>query len=56
MKRRDFFRFGLTGIVTMALSEKAFALQFYPKKSEQKWAVLYGTWCGSSRDAARMDF
>jgi menaquinone-dependent protoporphyrinogen IX oxidase len=25
---------------------------YYPRPSGKKWAVLYGTWCGSSRDAA----
>ena len=27
------------------------ALEYYPNKSDKKWAVLYATWCGSSRDA-----
>ena len=27
------------------------ALEYYPKKSDKKWAVIYSTWCGSSRDA-----
>ena len=26
-------------------------LEYYPNPSDKKWAVLYGTWCGSSRDA-----
>jgi len=36
----------------MTLSNKLSALEYYPNKSDKKWAVLYGTWCGSSRDAA----
>jgi len=52
MKRRDFIKFGLTGISMLALTDDAWALKFYPIASDKRWAVLYGTWCGSSRDAA----
>ena len=34
------------------LPKKASALEYYPRPSDKKWAVLYGTWCGSTRDAA----
>ena len=27
-------------------------MKFYANPSDKKWAVLYGTWCGSTRDAA----
>jgi len=27
-------------------------MKFYTNPSDKKWAVLYGTWCGSTRDAA----
>jgi menaquinone-dependent protoporphyrinogen IX oxidase len=50
MERRTFLKMGSAAIV-MALSKKAWALKFYPKQSNKKWAVLYATWCGSSRDA-----
>jgi menaquinone-dependent protoporphyrinogen IX oxidase len=50
MERRTLLKTGLAAIV-MALSKKAWALKFYPKQSDKKWAVLYATWCGSSRDA-----
>ncbi len=50
MERHTFLRMGLTGIAA-ALSPNAWALKLYPRPSEKKWAVLYGTWCGSSRDA-----
>ena len=33
------------------LPKKARALEYYPNKSDKKWAVLYATWCGSTRDA-----
>jgi len=51
MQRRTFFGVSLAGIGALALSNKASALQFYPKPSEKKWAVLYSTWCGTARDA-----
>ena len=52
MDRRHFFKSGLTGIGTMLLAKQARALQYYPMPSDKKCAVLYGTWCGSTRDAA----
>lgn len=39
------------GIAAIFLGKKASALEYYPRTSEKKWAVLYGTWCGSARDA-----
>ena len=52
MERRDFFKLGLAGIGTVVLLKNAKALEYYPMPSDKKWAVLFGTWCGSSRDAA----
>ena len=52
MKRRHFFRIGLAGIGSAVLTDKVWALKYYPRPSDKKWAVLYGTWCGSTRDAA----
>jgi len=51
MNKREFFKKGLLGIGAMVLAEKMKALEYYPLPSDKKWAVLYGTWCGSSRDA-----
>lgn len=51
MKRRDFIKAGALGLGAMAISNESFALEYYPKKSDKKWAVIYSTWCGSSRDA-----
>ncbi len=51
MERRDFIKAGVIGLGAIAIADKASALQFYPKKSDKKWAVIYSTWCGSSRDA-----
>lgn len=52
MIRRNFFKLGLMGAGAAALAEKAWALKYFPKPSGKKWAVVYGTWCGSARDAA----
>jgi menaquinone-dependent protoporphyrinogen IX oxidase len=52
MKKREFLKLGLLSFGAMTLSKKLSALEYYPNKSDKKWAVLYGTWCGSSRDAA----
>jgi menaquinone-dependent protoporphyrinogen IX oxidase len=43
---------GLAGAGTFLLAKNVWALKYYPTQSEKKYAVLYGTWCGSSRDAA----
>ncbi len=51
MERRDFFKAGAVGLGVMAVADTSWALEYYPKKSDKKWAVLYSTWCGSSRDA-----
>jgi menaquinone-dependent protoporphyrinogen IX oxidase len=51
MDRRDFIKAGVIGLGAMAIADTASALQYYPKKSDKKWAVIYSTWCGSSRDA-----
>lgn len=51
MQRRTFFKLGLTGVGAMAMADKTWALKYYPNLSDKKWAVLYGTWCGTARDA-----
>lgn len=51
MDKRDFFKVSLLGIGAIALGRRASALEYYPTQPDKKWAVLYGTWCGSSRDA-----
>lgn len=52
MNRRNFFAFGTVGAVSTALAPNAWALKYYPMTSTKKIAVLYGTWCGSTRDAS----
>jgi len=52
MKKREFLKFGMFSTIALFIPKKLFALEYYPTESNKKWAVLYGTWCGSSRDAA----
>jgi menaquinone-dependent protoporphyrinogen IX oxidase len=54
MNRRDFMKIGVAGVGVLALNgaSKASALEFYPRPSDKKWAVLYASWYGTSRDAA----
>lgn len=51
MNKRQFLTSGLAGISAITAS-KLQALEYYPMPSDKKWAIIYGTWCGSSRDAA----
>lgn len=51
MDKRNFFKTSLLGLGAFALARPASALEYYPTKPDKKWAVLYGTWCGSARDA-----
>lgn len=51
MNKREFLKAGLLGIGALTLTKKSMALEYYPNASDKKWAVLYGTWCGSARDA-----
>jgi hypothetical protein len=52
MKRRTLFELGLAGLGALAVPRRAAALKYYPKSSDKNWAILYATWCGSTRDAA----
>ena len=51
MERRAFVQLGLAG-AAFAFTRDAWALKYYPQPADKKWAILYATWCGSSRDAA----
>jgi hypothetical protein len=51
-EKREFLKIGLLSFSAITVSKKLGALEYYPNKSDNKWAVLYGTWCGSSHDAA----
>jgi menaquinone-dependent protoporphyrinogen IX oxidase len=52
MERRTFINIGLTSLGTTILTANAAAAQFIPKPSKEKWAVLFGTWYGTARDAS----
>lgn len=54
MNRRDFIKSGIAGVSALALTgmSKASALEFYPRPSDKKGAILYASWYGTSRDAA----
>jgi menaquinone-dependent protoporphyrinogen IX oxidase len=52
MNRRHFFKMGLAGIGGIAFTRNLWALKYYPLPSDKKCAVLYSSWCGSTRDAA----
>ncbi|MBN1974029.1 MAG: hypothetical protein JW787_10355 [Sedimentisphaerales bacterium] len=52
MKRRSFLQLGFAGVGALTLTKNTQALEYYPVKSDKKIAVIYSTWCGSSRDAA----
>jgi len=49
MKRRSFFN--LAGAATFALAAPI-SFQYIPRASNEKWAILFGTWCGTARDAS----
>jgi menaquinone-dependent protoporphyrinogen IX oxidase len=51
MERRTFLN-GLAGVGAAAYSINILAApQFTPKPSAEKWAVIFGTWAGTARDA-----
>ena len=52
MKKREFFKTGLLTLGALFVSRKAMSLEYYPTTKNVDWAILYGTWCGSSRDAS----
>jgi hypothetical protein len=51
MNKRTFIKSGLLSIGALFFGKKTAALEYYPRTSDKKWAVLYSTWCGSARDA-----
>ena len=52
MEKRDFIKNSLLAAGALLLPRKSQALEFYPTTLNAEWAILYGTWCGTSRDAA----
>jgi len=52
MKKRTFIKSGLLAMGALITTRKGYPLEYYPMPSDRKWAVVYGTWCGSARDAS----
>ena len=52
MNKREFIKTGLLGLGVLLIPRKVWALDFYPTTKSVEWAILYGTWCGSARDAS----
>lgn len=52
MEKRAFIKTTLLAAGALLMPCKSRALEFYPSGNNKEWAILYGTWCGSSRDAS----
>lgn len=52
MERRDFLKTSLATIGMFLIPKSLLSLDFFPTTDKSEWAILYGTWCGSSRDAS----
>jgi len=52
MDRRAFLKTVVAGGGAALLASEADALKFYPHPSKQKWAILYGSRYGTTRDAS----
>lgn len=51
MRRRAFLSAGAFGLGAPLAFGLPVSLQFFPKPSPEKWAVLFGSWYGTARDA-----
>jgi len=52
MDRRKLCKLGLVGIGSMAFSRSAHAMKMFTAAEEKKWAIVYGTQCGSTEEYA----
>ena len=52
MDRRDFLKSLAIGGGLMFLSKNSYALKLFPNPGKQKWAILFGSRYGSTRDAS----
>jgi menaquinone-dependent protoporphyrinogen IX oxidase len=50
MERRTFLN-GLAGVGAVYTLNALDPPQYIPKDSKEKWAIVFGTWCGTARDA-----
>ncbi len=51
MNRRNFLKCSLAAVGALFIPHKLLALDFFPNTRTVEWAVLYGSWCGTARDA-----
>jgi menaquinone-dependent protoporphyrinogen IX oxidase len=52
MQRRTFLQLGAAGLSSALAQANPVPPQFIPNASQKKWAVLFGSWYGTARDAA----
>ena len=52
MDRRTFLNIALVGGVLTVFAPKSYALKLFPNPGKQKWAILFGSRYGSTRDAS----
>lgn len=52
MEKRDFLKTGLATIGMFFIPKSAWSLDYYPTTNNLEWAILFSTWCGTSRDAS----
>jgi flavodoxin len=52
MHRRNFLRYGMAGAGTLVYAQGGNALEYLMPTAKKKYAVIYATWCGSTKDAA----
>ena len=52
MDKRDFLKTSLMAIGALFIPRKILALEYYSTTKNVEWAILYGSWCGTSRDAS----
>ena len=52
MQRRDFLNVGMAGLGTTLAMAGPGGARFIPNPAKERWAVLFGTWYGTARDAS----
>lgn len=52
MNKRNFLKTSFAATGVLLIPKKIWALDFYPTTSNVEWAILFGTWCGTARDAS----
>ncbi len=52
MEKRDFLKTGLAAIGMFFIPKSVWSLDYFQTTNNLEWAVLYSTWCGTSRDAS----